>query len=54
VFGSYLSIVISLLLTNTVSPVSACLSIWLEMFSGSQKEDERGTPSMDVPAVRTL
>ncbi len=33
--------VISLLLTNTVSLVRACLSIWLERFRGSQKEDER-------------
>ncbi len=34
--------VISLLFTNTVvSPVRACLSIWLERFRGSQKEDER-------------
>ena len=30
--------VISLLLTNTVSPVRACLFIWLERFCGSQIE----------------
>ncbi len=28
--------------TNNVSWVRACLSIWLERFRGSQKEDERG------------
>ncbi len=33
--------VISLLLTNTVSPEDACLSISLERFRGSQKEDGR-------------
>ncbi len=33
--------VISLLLTNIVSR-GACLSIWLERFRGSQKDDERG------------
>jgi hypothetical protein len=31
--------VISLLLTNTVSPVRACLSIERESFCGTQKED---------------
>jgi hypothetical protein len=41
VFGYYLP-VISLLLYNTVSRVRAFLSIWLERFRGSQKEDERG------------
>ncbi len=30
------------LLTNTVSPVRACLSIWSERFRGNQMEDERG------------
>ncbi len=35
--------VISLNLTNTVSPVRACLSKWLERFRGTQKEDERGS-----------
>ncbi len=35
--------VISLLLTNTVSPVRACLSIWLGRFRGSQKEDKRAS-----------
>ncbi len=33
--------VISLLLTNIVSRVRACLSLWLERFRGSQKQDER-------------
>jgi hypothetical protein len=33
---------ISLLLTNTVSPVRACLSIQLERFRRAQKEDDRG------------
>ncbi len=32
--------VISLPTTNTVSPMMACLSIWLERFFESQKEDE--------------
>jgi hypothetical protein len=34
--------VISLLLTSTVLPVRACLSIWLERFRVSQKWDDRG------------
>ncbi len=34
--------VISLLLTNTVSPVKACLSILWKWFRGTQKEDDRG------------
>jgi hypothetical protein len=34
--------VIPLLLTNTVLPVRAFLSIWLERFRGTQKEDECG------------
>ncbi len=34
--------VISLILTNTVWPVRACLSIWWERFRGTQKEDEYG------------
>jgi hypothetical protein len=38
-FGVYLS---SLLLTKTVSLVQVCQSIRLEMFRGSQKEDEPG------------
>ncbi len=38
----WLLLVISPLLTNAVSRVRACLSIWLERFRGSQKEDERG------------
>jgi hypothetical protein len=38
----YLLPVISRLLTNTVSPVRACLIIWLERFRGSQNEDDRG------------
>ncbi len=39
VFASYLSSLY--ILTNTVSPIRACLSIWLERLRGSQKEDER-------------
>ncbi len=38
--------VISLLLTNNVSPVRAWLSIWWERFRGTQKEDDRGTLSI--------
>jgi hypothetical protein len=34
--------VISLLLTNTVSPVRACLIILWERFRGTQKEDDSG------------
>jgi hypothetical protein len=37
----WLLYVISLLLTNTVSPVRACLIIWWERFRGTQKEDDR-------------
>ncbi len=33
--------VISLLLTNTIPPERACLSIWLERFRRSQKEKKR-------------
>ncbi len=40
VFVSYLSSLY--ILTNTVSRVRACLSIWSERFYGSQKEDETG------------
>ncbi len=42
VFGSYLSSIYTLLLTNAVSPVRACLSICWERFRGTQKEDDRG------------
>jgi hypothetical protein len=35
-------LVISLLLTNTVLLVQACLIIWWESFRGTQKEDDRG------------
>ncbi len=38
--------VITLLITNTVSPVRACLPIWLKRFRESQKEDERGLLSI--------
>ncbi len=38
--------VISLVLTYTESAVRTCLSIWLERFRGSQKEDERGPLSI--------
>ncbi len=34
--------VFSLLLSNIVSPVRACLIIWWERFRGTQKEDDRG------------
>jgi hypothetical protein len=34
------------ILTNTVSWVRACLSIWFKRFRGSQKEDERGPLSI--------
>ncbi len=37
----YLLSVIPLLLSNTVSPVRICQSIWLERFRGTQKEDDR-------------
>ncbi len=36
--------VISLLLTNTVSPVWVRLTTWWERFPGTQKEDECGGP----------
>ncbi len=36
----WLLTVISLLLTNTVSRVGVCESIWWEKFRGSQKEDD--------------
>ncbi len=39
--GSY-TCHLSTLNPNTVSPVRACLSIWLDRFCGGQKEDERG------------
>jgi len=39
--------VIALLLINTVA-VRACLSMWLERFRGSQKEDERGPFSIQI------
>ncbi len=38
--------VISLLLTNTISPVRACLIMWWEKFRGSQKEDDCGPLSI--------
>ncbi len=44
VLGSY--IVFSLFLTIFVSPAWACLSIWLERFRESQKEDKRGPLSI--------
>jgi hypothetical protein len=31
---------LSILLTNAVSPVRACISIWWERFRGTQKKDE--------------
>ncbi len=41
--------VISLYLTNTVSPVWACLIIWWERFRGTQKEDDRRPLSIQYP-----
>ncbi len=38
--------VISMLLTNTVSPVQARITICLESFRGTQKEDEFGPLSV--------
>ncbi len=38
--------VISLLFSNTVSPVRACLIIWCERFRWTQKEDDRGPLSI--------
>ncbi len=38
--------VISRVLANTVPAVQACISIWLERFRGSPKEDERGPLSI--------
>ncbi len=52
VIGS--SSVISLLLNNTVSPVRACLSIRLERFRGSQKEDERWASLVGLSAINVL
>jgi hypothetical protein len=45
---------IFLLLSNTISAVQACLSIKLERFCGSQKEDERIQSSLGdcVPAMQ--
>ncbi len=40
--SAWLLPVISLLITNTVSRVRACLSVRLERFLGTQKEDDRG------------
>jgi hypothetical protein len=39
------SSVISLLLTNIVSPVRACLSLWLERFRGTQMKTRRAMAS---------
>ncbi len=41
--------VISLLLTNTVSWVRDCVSIWLERFRGSQKEDQHQASKYLIP-----
>jgi hypothetical protein len=43
--------VISLLLANTVSPVRACLIIWLERFCGTLKEDDRWPLSIQSSLV---
>ncbi len=45
--------VISLLLSNTVSPVRACLIIWWERFRGAQKEDGRGPLSIQSSLIYT-
>jgi hypothetical protein len=50
-YRAWLLPVISLLLTNTVLPVRACQSIWLERFHGSEKEDERGWASFVLFAI---
>ncbi len=44
---------ISLLLTNTVSPVRAYISIWCERFHGTQKEDDRGPLSFQSSLAAT-
>ncbi len=49
----WLLLVISLLLTNTVSPVRAYQSIWLERFRRCQKEDERGPLSIQFLSITT-
>jgi hypothetical protein len=46
--------VISLFLTNIVSTVRACLSLRLERFLGSQKEDERGPLRIQSSLAKTL
>ncbi len=46
--------VISLLFTNAVSPVRACLSICLGRFRGTQKEDERGPLSMQTSLLTLI
>jgi hypothetical protein len=38
--------VISLLLTNTISPLRACLFIWFETFRLTQKRGDHGPPSI--------
>ncbi len=45
VFVSYMSYIYSFF-SNSVSPVRACLSIWLEKFRGIPKEDDRGPLSI--------
>ncbi len=45
---------ISLLITNTVSPLLACLSIWLERFHGNQKEDECGPLCINSSMVKLM
>ncbi len=44
--SNWLLPVISLLLTKTVLPVRACLSIWLKIIRERQKEDEPGLLSI--------
>ncbi len=46
--------VISILLTNIVTPVRACLIIWLERFRGTKKEDDRGPINTLEFAVKSV
>ncbi len=49
--GDWVLPVISLLLTNTVSPVRACKIIWWERFRGTQKEDDCGPLSIQSSLI---
>ncbi len=52
-FKSYLSSLHVYSLTNTVSPLRACLSIWWERFRDSQKEYDRGPLSIQSSLLLT-